>query len=99
VLVSGVESFQVLAGIDEVQDGNPFASRYVTVNNVAGRIAVAVRVALLVASETPQQDLGDPEDFVVLDEALDGAADLQEDLIRRLFTTTVKSRNYNWEAI
>lgn len=99
VLVSGVESFQVLAGIDEVQDGNPFASRYVTVNNVAGRIAVAMRVALLVASETPQQDLGDPEDFVVLDEALDGAVDLQEDLIRRLFTTTVKSRNYNWEAI
>lgn len=99
VLVSGVESFQVLAGVDEVQDSNPFASRYVTANNVAGQVVVAVRVALLVASEQPQQDLGDPEDFVVLDEALDGAADLQEDLIRRLFTTTVKARNYNWEAI
>lgn len=98
-LVSGVESFQVLAGVDEAQDGTPFASRYVTVNNVAGRIVVSVRVALLVAGDKPQQDLGDAESFVVLDEALDGATDLQNDLIRRLFTTTVKARNYDWEAI
>lgn len=98
-LLGGVDSFQVLYGIDEAEDDVPFASRYVTPAAVGAFPIVSVRVALLVASETNQPDLGDPEDFVVLDEQIDGPTQLVADRIRRLFTTTVKARNYNWEAI
>ena len=99
VLVSGVDSFQVLYGIDTNKDGKAFADSYVQPSAIGGNQVVAVRIGLLVRSESEQPDFGTPEDFSVLDKDLAGGVDLVDDKVRRLFTSTVKIRNYDWEAI
>lgn len=107
-LVSGVESFQVLYGIDASvdgassrEDGIPFAGEYVHAGDIAtDDQIVSVRIGLLV--RTTQDNLPElaGQDFTVLDKELQaGAGVLTDQVVRRLFTTTVMLRNYDWEKI
>lgn len=101
-LVSGVDTFQVLYGIDTAEDGVPFAARYVTASTLTGdEQIVAVRVGLLVrAQQGNVASMGDAQTMVVLDRELTGGeAPLDEQALRRLFVTTVRARNYVWEEI
>lgn len=97
-LLSGVESFQVLYGIDGVPDGELAATSYLTAAQLQPTdVVVTVRLGLLLRSAT--DDLPVPstaETHQVLDVTHAAPADKA---LRRVFTTTVHIRNYNWEAI
>lgn len=108
-LISGVDSFQILYGVDgsvdgasERADGVPFAANYLTANQLSATdIVVAVRVGLLVHTDENIAGLADTDrGFTVLDQALEaGEGVLSELRVRRLFTTTVAIRNQDWEEI
>lgn len=100
-LVAGIDSFQVLYGVDENSDGIAFATRYVRANQVVNpRLVVSIKLGLLIRADGDRAVVGASEDFVVLDKQLaSGAAPLEESRIRRLFTSTMKVRNYDWESI
>lgn len=108
-LISGVDSFQVLYGIDSSidgvsnrADGIPFSGEYVHADEISsGDFVTSIRVALLVQTQQNNlPELAPNQSFTVLDKDLsttDGT--LNEVRLRRLFTTTVKVRNYDWETI
>lgn len=100
-LVTGIDSFQVLYGVDQDNDTVAFANSYVHANEVVNpRLVVAVKIGLLIRAESDRATVGVSENFVVLDKQLVGGADpLLESRIRRLFTSTMKVRNYDWESI
>ncbi|MBZ2190523.1 PilW family protein [Alcanivorax sp. JB21] len=101
-IVSGVDSFQVLYGVDTDEDRVPFASRYVRADQLtAADPVVTVRVGLLVrATQGNLPELAEPVDFIVLDKLVEaGSAPLDVAAVRRLFITTVRARNYTWESI
>lgn len=102
-ILSGVDSFQVLIGIDDNQDNVPAATRYKTLNNVtAGTDQIAtVRVGMVLQAT---QDLPTPatsKDILLLDRLLtsSGGGPVEEPAIRRVFVTTVRVRNMVWENI
>lgn len=96
VMVSGVDSFQVLYGVDGNEDGELRVSRYVTANNIGSDPVVAVQFALLLKSrDTSLPDAGS-ETFHVLNETATFPSD---NAVRRLFSGTVRLRNYDWDAI
>jgi type IV pilus assembly protein PilW len=103
VLVAGVDSFQVQVGIDTTPDGVPAAGRYLRLDEVtAGDQIVSVRIGLLVRATQGNlpPSLAPPQDMLVLDRVLNaGEAPLEQTTVRRLFVTTVRSRNYVWEDI
>ncbi|MDF1822499.1 MAG: PilW family protein [Alcanivoracaceae bacterium] len=101
-LLSDVSSFQVLYGIDAADDGLAAAGRYVPASSVAATDQiVAIKVAFAASVPTPNPN--DAEvNFQVLDKLLTtGTAplDFAESRVVRLFSTTVKVRNFNWESI
>ncbi len=98
-ILSGVDSFQVLYGIDTSEDQSAFATRYVKASSIGTSVVVAMKVGLLIRSDEPMPELGDPETYVVLDQTLTGGTELTESKLRRLFTTTVKARNFDWRKI
>lgn len=98
-LVSDVDSFQVLYGIDTTEDKKAFATQYVKAAAIGARVVVSMKVGLLIRSDDPMPELGAPETFVVLDQTMVGGTDLTESKLRRLFTTTVKTRNFDWRKI
>jgi type IV pilus assembly protein PilW len=101
-LVNGVESFQVLFGIDTDPNEVPSAGRYVRADMLdpADQV-VSVRIGMLVrATQGNLPPLGPPQDVLVLDRELTaGNAPLTESAVRRLFVTTVRARNFQWESI
>ena len=103
VLVEGVDSFQVLLGIDTSVDGVPAAGHYRRLNEVvATDQIVSVRVGLLVRATQGNlpTSLAPPQDLLVLDRELTaGDPPLEDVTVRRLFTSTVRARNYVWENI
>jgi type IV pilus assembly protein PilW len=107
-LIAGVDSFQVLYGVDRsvsggaAEDGVPFAGNYLKASQLgASDIVVAVRVGLLVRTEEEVVGLTESNvGFTVLDQVLNaGQGVLTEPRVRRLFTTTVAIRNQDWEEI
>lgn len=107
-LIAGVDSFQVLYGVDRPvdslpqDDGVPFAGSYLKASQLgADDIVVAVRIGLLVRTEDEVVGLTESNaSFTVLDQVLNaGQGVLEEPRVRRLFTTTVAIRNQNWEEI
>lgn len=98
-LLSGVESFQVLYGVDREGDGDLGVTNYVTAAGIgASDVVVAVRLALLLRStETNLPVPLSDEAFEILDEEYQVPS--ADRAVRRVFTTTVHIRNYNWEAI
>ena len=103
VVVEGVDSFQVQLGIDTTADGVPAAGHYRRINEVvATDQIVAVRIGLLIRATQGNlpTSLAPPQDLLVLDRVLTaGDPPLQQVTVRRLFTSTVRARNYVWENI
>lgn len=105
-LLTNVDSFQVLYGIDFNPSGEPdgvaSAGSYVPADAVApGDQVVSIKVAFIASIEA-QNPNEEEINFQVLDKLLTtGTAPLQYDEPRivRLFSTTVKVRNFNWESI
>lgn len=108
-LISGVDSFQVLYGVDRSvdgaqprDDGVAFSGEYLRADEVAaGDFITSVRVAMLVQTQQDNlPDLAPNQSFTVLDKNLSTAGGtLDEVRLRRLFTTTVNVRNFDWETI
>ena len=101
VIVDGVDSFQVLYGVDTELDGVPFASRYVRADELGANEVVTIRVGMLLrATQEQLPELADPINYIVLDKELEsGQAPLDTRAVRRLFVTTVRARNFRWESI
>jgi type IV pilus assembly protein PilW len=103
VLVEGVDSFQVQLGIDTTVDGVPAAGHYRRLNEVAATDQiVSVRIGLLVRAMQGNlpTSLAPPQDLLVLDRVLTaGDPPLEDVTVRRLFTATIRARNYVWESI
>lgn len=102
VLISGVDSFQVLYGIDPTVNGVPNVARYVPADEVAGEPVLSIRIGVLLRSGDASlgQIAADIRDFTVLDQELEGGnPPLVEQGIRRLFVTTVRVRNFDPDTI
>ncbi|MEQ3723136.1 PilW family protein [Alcanivorax sp.] len=97
VLLDGVEAFEVLYGIDESKDGYANVSRYVEAGDQGVSPVIAVRFSLLLKEESnslPQSD--GSRKFYVLTKTVDEPEDRS---VRRIFMSTVKMRNYQWDAV
>lgn len=97
VLLDGIEAFEVLYGIDENKDGYANVSRYVEAGSQGGSPVIAVRFSLLLKEESnslPQSD--GKRKFYVLTKTVDEPEDRS---VRRVFMSTVKMRNYKWDAV
>lgn len=98
-LLSGVENFQVLYGVDRNSDGRLGVTNYVTRTNLAADdTVVSLRLGLLLRST--EDNLSVPSaggTFQVLDQ--EHEVDAADRALRRVFTTTIQMRNYHWEAI
>lgn len=97
VLLDGVEAFEVLYGIDENKDGYANVSRYVEAGDQGVSPVIAVRFSLLLKEESNSLPQGDGDrKFYVLTKTVDEPEDRS---VRRMFMSTVKLRNYKWDAV
>tara|TARA_R110000796_G_scaffold63377_4_gene146588 strand:+ start:17279 stop:17992 length:714 start_codon:yes stop_codon:yes gene_type:complete len=96
VLLPGVESFQVLYGIDGDADGNLGVTQFIKANALGGDPVVAIRFAILLASPQPISVQPSSQTYYVLDEAVVSPSDR---LVRRVFTKTVQLRNFDWDGV
>lgn len=95
-LVSGVESFQVLYGIDDDDNGRLGVTRFVTASNLNDdSVIVAVRFALLLSTNTFTQVGAANQTYWILDQA----SNTNDNLLRRVYSATVQLRNYNWDEV
>lgn len=95
-LVSGVESFQVLYGIDGVKDGELGVTQFVTAPDLTeDSVVVAIRFALLLSSDLFRQSQSMDTTHWVLDQRVDRS----DSDLRRVFNSTVQLRNYDWEGV
>lgn len=97
LLLPNVERFQVQYGIDTDPDNGLGVTQYVNAGAQGDHPVVAIRFALLLSSGTdtiqsPTQD----RDYYVLGEKIQPPADRS---IRRVFTSTVQLRNYDWDGV
>jgi type IV pilus assembly protein PilW len=107
MLLSGVPSFQVLYGVDAIQDQQAIVTRYVNATDAAANPAwqvVAVKLGYIVQETSGNKegvDVSSNRTYMLLDQKLvDGTAPLDAtNQVRREFVTTVPIRNYNWSAI
>lgn len=97
-LISGVESFQVLYGVDGDVNSQVGATRFVTAGSLtAADKVVAIRVGVMLRSDDMRLPVpADPQTFSVLDQSLITPSDRS---LRRVFTTTAHVRNIYWEGI
>ncbi len=107
-MISNVDSFQVLYGVDKPQvigesrlDRVAFAGRYLTADQVGAEVVVSVRVGLLVSAEVDNlPDYNEGQQFIVLDKRLtNGEGPLEEVKMRRLFVSTTKLRNLSQRGV
>lgn len=102
-VLTGVDSFQVLVGVDTSNNNVPAATTYKTLNNVtpATDQITSMRVGLVLQAT---QDIPAPaasQDILLLDRQLSAASGgpVETPAIRRVFVTTVRVRNIAWENI
>ncbi len=97
-LISGVESFQVLYGVDDELDGGIGASEYRTAADLSSAdMIVAIRVGLLLRSDDTNLPVPTgSQTFNVLDQSITTADDRA---VRRVFSTTAQVRNVYWGGI
>lgn len=97
-LLTGVEAFEVMYGIDDQKkDCVANVSRYVSAGSQGGHLIAAVRFGLLLKEEgssLPKSD-GTKTHYILTKER----AEPEDRAIRRVFMSTVKLRNYNWDAV
>jgi type IV pilus assembly protein PilW len=96
-LLPGVEAFEVLYGIDSSKDGVLRVDRYVNKGAVGTNPVVSVRVGILLSQTNQVLPKADgSKSFYVLNKKVDEPEDRS---IRRMFTTTVQLRNYDWDGV
>lgn len=108
-LLSGVTSFQVLYGMDKIENQQPVAATYATaaaaasMKNDMGNAAqvVVLRVAYLVQQNSGNSQPASNRDYMLLEQKLtDGTAPLAAtNQIRREFVATIPVRNFDWTKI
>ncbi|MEH6498002.1 MAG: PilW family protein [Pseudoalteromonas distincta] len=97
VLLQNVERFQVQYGIDTDLDSGLGVTQYVNAGEQGDHPVVAIRFALLLSSgNNVVQSRPQERDYYVLGEQNQSAEDRS---IRRVFTSTVQLRNYDWEGV
>ena len=95
-LVSGVESFQVLYGLDTNGDGALGVTEFVTAADLdADSIIVAIRFALLLSNDRFTQADDASQTHWVLDQSFDS----NDNNLRRIYGATVQLRNYSWDDV
>lgn len=95
-LLEGVESFQVLYGVDQNKDASLGVTQFVTADRLAGdSVIVAIRFSLLLSSSSFNQGQTASTTHWVLDEKFE----FTDNKLRRVFNSTVQLRNYNWEGV
>lgn len=95
-LVSGVESFQVLYGIDEEKNGSLGVTQFVTAADLTeDSVIVAIRFALLLSSDRFTQVEAAGQTHQVLDQSVNS----NDSNLRRVYSATVQLRNYNWDDV
>lgn len=97
-ILPGVEGFRVQYGVDTADDDVLGPFRFVGAGSVVGlgRPVIAVRIAVLLATESASLPEGDAKTWHVLDREIDAGKD---QVLRRVFSTTVMLRNVDWEQI
>lgn len=96
-LLTGVEAFEVMYGIDTEQNGKANVSRFVSTGALGGNPVAAVRFGLLLKEEGSSLPKSDgTKTYYVLTKEL---AEPEDRAIRRVFISTVKLRNYNWNGV
>lgn len=100
VLLEGVESFQVLYGIDAIKDGLASVSHYVTADKLTednvGAV-VAIRMGFIVANNSGDGTTSTEKTYYLLDKEIKlGGADKK---VRRQFMRTIPLRNFNENKI
>lgn len=90
VIAVGVDSMQILYGIDTSNDGA--ANSYVNAADLGGTSnrVTSVQIGLLLNSLQPVKETASAESFMVLDTQVNAPSDR---LLRRVFTTTIPLRN------
>ncbi|MFZ5560103.1 MAG: PilW family protein [Pseudomonadota bacterium] len=112
VLLAGVDSFQVLYGVDDLVITNATnnraqVARYMTATQYNALAAprpevLAVRIGLFLRSQeraSNEVELSAPADVQILDEALVGTTIPNDGLLRRLFITTIMLRNQDLRKV
>ncbi len=94
-LVEGVDSLQVLYGIDDLGGANRSPTRYVSADRVTDWLDVlAIRIAVLANSVSTLTPAPPDRNYVLLDAAPLAAADLGDDnRARQIFSTTIHLKN------
>ena len=97
-LISGVESFQVLYGVDAKRNGKIGATGFVSAAGLsADDSVVSIRVGLLLrSSDTTLPVPTGSQTLSVLDQQVETPEDRA---IRRVFSTTAQVRNVYWDGI
>lgn len=103
-LVTGVDSFQVMYGIDDSVAGTAQPVRYVTAATYAGLVPqpqiLAVRLGLYMHSQAQAGQVDKPAAAIqVLDTSVAAASVPDDDRLRRLFVTTAGLRNVSLGGI
>lgn len=101
-LLDGVESFQVLYGMDTTpNDQVAFASQYVPADQLSSHftsdhLVLSVKIAMLLEKDAPAIGSGPEKTFYLLDTSKE--VDTSQMLYQQ-FSTTVALRNYPWSQI
>ncbi|WVM94172.1 PilW family protein [Halopseudomonas pachastrellae] len=97
-LISGVDSFQVLYGVDGSLNGEIGATRFVSATDLAAADSVvSIRVGLLLrSSDTTLPVPAGGQTVSVLDQQV---VTPEDRAIRRVFSTTAQVRNVYWDGI
>lgn len=95
-LISGVESFQVLYGIDDDDNGSLGVTQFVTAAALTeDSVIVAIRFALLLSTDRFNQVGAASQTHQVLDQSVNS----NDSNLRRVYSATVQLRNYNWDDV
>lgn len=96
-LVEGIDSLQVLYGIDDAGGTSRSPTRYVSADNVPDwNDVLAIRIAVLANSVSTLTPAPQNRNYVLLDAAPLAAADLGNDnRARQIFSTTIQLKNTN----
>lgn len=96
-LLPNVERFQVQYGLDTDTMNGLGVTHYVDAGEQGDHPVVAIRFALLLSSGNDVvQSVAQERDYYVLGEKVQPTPDRR---IRRVFTSTVQIRNYDWDGV
>lgn len=96
-LLPNVESFQVQYGVDLNENDTLEVNRYLDADQISDdSVITAIRFSLLLRSAENLPTAAKAQDFYVLGTKITSASDTR---MRRVFTTTVQIRNFDWDEI